>query len=153
MYGVQGCSIRGPAKNSGSRTFTHFNKFAKFRSEFGQSLTNFKESVKLYSMRLSKLQGTAAPPNSVPLFPCSKSNKFNDLYVKYDLCSVSGQEVFLGLKATPSHISELLRTCTMRHLHCTWRFSFFCSTLMTWSHSSPFIPPIIPPIIIYRHAQ
>jgi len=31
------------------------------------------------------LQGTAAPPSSVPLFPCSKSNMSNDLYMKYDL--------------------------------------------------------------------
>jgi len=48
--------------SSGSRTFTHFNEFEKCRLEFGQSLTNIKEFVKLYSMHLSKLQGKAAPP-------------------------------------------------------------------------------------------
>ena len=50
-------------------------------------LTNLKsavrsEFVKLYSMRLSKLQGTAAPPSSVPLFPCSKSSMFNNFIYK-----------------------------------------------------------------------
>ena len=78
-------SVRGSAKSVDTRTFTHFNEFEKCRSEFGQSLTNFQEFVKHYSMRLSKLQGTAAPPSSVPLVPCSKSNMFNHLYVTYDL--------------------------------------------------------------------
>jgi len=38
----QGCSVRGSAKSSGSRTFTHFNEFEKCRSEFDQSSTNFQ---------------------------------------------------------------------------------------------------------------
>ena len=75
IYTVQGCSVRGSAKSLGSQTFTHFNEFEKCRSEL----------VKLYSMSLSKLQGTADPPSSVPLFPCSKSNMFNDLYMNYEI--------------------------------------------------------------------
>jgi hypothetical protein len=93
-------------------------------------------------MRLSKLQGTAAPPSSVPLFPCSICNMFNDLYMKYDLQSVSGQEISLVFRPNLSHVSELLGICTTLHLRCTMNFSFFCSTMMMWSHSGPFFPPI-----------
>jgi len=49
----QGCSARGSAKSS--QTFTHFNEYEKCLSEFGQSLTIFKEFVELYSVRLPKL--------------------------------------------------------------------------------------------------
>jgi len=70
--------FQGSAKSLGLRTLTHSNKFEKCRSEFGQSLTNFQDFVELYSMHLSNLKGTAPPLSSVPLFPCSKSKKFND---------------------------------------------------------------------------
>jgi hypothetical protein len=42
-----------------------------------KSASNF---IAACCMRLSKLQGTAAPTSSVPIFPCSKSNMFNDLF-------------------------------------------------------------------------
>ena len=101
----QSCSVLGSAKSSNSQTFTHFTEFEKCRLEFGQSSTDFKEFVELYSMRLSKLQGTAAPPRSVPLFPCSIRNMFNDSDMNYDLLSVSGQEDFLVFRPKLSHIS------------------------------------------------
>jgi hypothetical protein len=79
LEAVQSCSVQGPAESLDSRTLSHFLKVPfGVRSKFDEHL------VKLYSMRLSELQGTA-PPSSVPLFPCSKSNMFNDTYMKYDL--------------------------------------------------------------------
>jgi hypothetical protein len=44
---------------------------------------------------------------------------------------------------------ELLRIYTTRHLHCTVGFSFFYSTMMTWSHSGP----LFPPMNIFKHTQ
>ena len=63
------------------------------------------------------------------------------------ICTRPG--VSLVLRPNLSHISELLRIYTMRHLHCTLRFSFFCSTIMTWSHSGP----LSPPTIFYKHTR
>ena len=60
-----------------------------------------------------------------------------------------GQKVSLVLRPNLPHISELLRICTMRYLHCTFKNSFFCSTMMTWYHSGFFFPPIV----IYNHTQ
>jgi hypothetical protein len=65
------------------------------------------------------------------------------------ICNLYQVKTSLVLRPNLSHISELLRIYTTRHLHCTLRFSFFCSTMMTWSHSGP----LFSPINIYKNTQ
>jgi len=81
----------------------------------------FKSSSNFTACVCQNCKGQQPPPSSVPLVTCSKSNMINELCMKYDLYSVSGQEVSLAWRPNLSHTSELLRICTMRHLHCTWR--------------------------------
>jgi len=76
----QGCAVWGSAKSSFSRTFTSW-RIWKVR-EFGQKsngLSRVRRSLQHASVKIARAF------SSVPLFPCSKSNMLNVLYMKYDL--------------------------------------------------------------------
>ena len=107
---------------------------------FGQSSSNFTACV------CQNCKGQQLPPVQSHSFLAVKVACSIILYIKYDLQSVSGQEVFLVLRPNLLHISELPRICTTWHLHCTLRFSCFC-------YNDDMVPfrPFPPPIIIYKH--
>jgi hypothetical protein len=69
---LQGCSVRGSAKCSSSRTFTHFNEFEKCRSKFGQSSTYFKKVSNVKALtRAGRTLATQTWGSNLlfPLFP------------------------------------------------------------------------------------
>ena len=151
-HSKQGCSVRGLIKNSGSQTFTNFYEREKCRSGFGQSSTNFQRFSRTLQHVSVKMTVTVTWQQPLPI----QSHSFLAvkmtclmIYIWNMICNLYQVNISLVLRPNLSHISELLRIYTTRHLHCTLRFSFFCSTMLTWSHSGP----LFPPIIIYKHKQ
>jgi hypothetical protein len=84
----------------------------------------FKSLSNLTACVCQNCKGQQPPPVQLHSFLAVKVT-CSMIYMSYNLLSVSGQEVSLVLWPNLSHISELQKICTTRHLHCTLGFSCF----------------------------